>query len=158
MKKPSTLFLKLLIIIIGIGAVAAMLFLPTIEGRNADATLTQVYLNDPFLWFVYIASIPFFIALYQAFKLLTNIDKNRVFSKLSIKAVKNIKYCALSLIGFIAMAEVFILLNEEEDKAGGIAMGIFVAFGSIVIAALATVFQKLLENATDIKSENELTI
>jgi hypothetical protein len=37
-------------------------------------------------------------------------------------------------------------------------LGIFTTFASIVIATTAAVFQRLLQNAVDIKSENDLTV
>jgi DUF2975 family protein len=37
-------------------------------------------------------------------------------------------------------------------------LGIFTTFASIVIATAAAVFQRLLQNAVDIKSENDLTV
>ena len=44
------------------------------------------------------------------------------------------------------------------DPAGFIAMCIVTTFISIVIATAAAVFEKLLQNAVDIKSENDLTV
>src|SRR5262249_55980907 len=66
----STLFLQVVIVLIGIGALALMLWEPTIEGRNAHATLFEIYFKDPFLAYAYVASIAFFAALYQAFRVL----------------------------------------------------------------------------------------
>ena len=68
--RSSTIFLQVVIVLIGIGALALMLWEPHIEGRNAHATLFEIYFKDPFLAYAYIASIPFFVALYQAFKVL----------------------------------------------------------------------------------------
>ena len=70
MKKSSTIFLRVVIVLIGIGALALLLWEPHIEGRNAHATLSQIYFHDPFLALVYLGSIPFFVALYKAFKVL----------------------------------------------------------------------------------------
>lgn len=70
MKKGPAIFLQTVIVLIGIGALAFMLWEPHIEGRNAHATLFEIYFKDPFLAYAYIASTPFFVALYQAFKLL----------------------------------------------------------------------------------------
>jgi len=161
MKKSSTLFLKVVILLIAVGALAGMIWEPQIEGRNAHADLVSIYLRDPFLSYVYVASIPFFVALYQAFKLLGYIDKNKTFSRVSVNAVRNIKYCATTIIGFIMGAEAFLFIvqrGKSDDIAGGVAMGIFIAFISIVIATAAAVFQRLLQNAVDIKSENDLTV
>ncbi len=37
-------------------------------------------------------------------------------------------------------------------------MGILITFGSIVMAAAAAMFERILQNAVDIKSENDLTV
>ena len=133
--------------LVGIGALALMLWEPHIEGRNAHATLFQIYFNDPFLAYAYIASISFFAALYQAFKLLGYARQNRVFSKASVKALRTIKYCAIAIVGFVAIGEIFILFANSDDRAGGVFMGIVIAFGSIVVAAAAAMFERILQDA-----------
>jgi hypothetical protein len=160
MKKSSTIFLQIVIVLIGIGALVVMLWEPHIEGRNAHATLFEIYFKDPFLAYAYIASIPFFVALYQAFKLLGYIGRNEVFSQRSVRALRTIKYCAISLVGFILAAEAyfFIAVRGKDDIAGGVAMGLFMIFVSVVIATAAAVFERLLQSAVDIKSENDLTV
>ena len=67
MKRSSTTFLQVVIVLVGIGTLALMLWEPHLEGRNVNATLFQIYFNDPFLVYAYIGSIAFFVALYQAF-------------------------------------------------------------------------------------------
>lgn len=154
------MFLQAVIVLIGLGALAFMLWEPHIEGRNAHATLFQIYFNDPFLAYAYIASISFFVALYQAFKLLGYIGQNKVFALDSVRALRTIKYCGISLVGFIAAAEVylFIAVRGKDDIAGGVAMGLVMIFLSVVIATAAAVFERLLQSAVDIKSENDLTV
>src|SRR6266446_666571 len=98
MKRGSILFLKAVLVLIGIAALALMLWEPHIEGRNAHATLFEIYFNDPFLAYAYIASIPFFVALYQAFKVLGYTGQNKVFSQAAVKALRTIKYCAIAVI------------------------------------------------------------
>src|SRR3954454_12167615 len=100
MKRSSTRFLQLVIVLIGIGALALLLWEPQIEGRNAHATLFQIYFNDPFLAYAYVASISFFAGLYQAFKLLGYARQNIVFSQASVKAMRTIRFCATAMIGF----------------------------------------------------------
>lgn len=65
MKKGSTVFLQVVVVLIGIGAIALMLWEPHLEGRNAHATTFQIYFEDPFLAYAYTASIAFFVALYR---------------------------------------------------------------------------------------------
>ena len=145
---------------LGIGALALMLWEPHIEGRNAHATLFEIYFKDPFWAYAYIASIAFFVALYQAFTLLGYIGQNKVFSQVAVNDLRTIKYCAMSLVGFIVGAEAyfFIAVRGKDDIAGGVMMGLLMIFVSVVIATAAAVFERTLQNAVDIKSENDLTV
>jgi hypothetical protein len=150
MNRAPISFLRIVIFLIGIGALAFLLWEPHIEGRNAHATFFEIYFKDPFLMYAYIASIPFFVALHQAFKLLGYAGQNKVFSQASVKALRTIKFCALAIIGFVVAGEnIFILFNNSDDRAGGVFMGILIAFGSIVIAATAAMFEGILRDAVD---------
>ena len=158
MKKGSTLFLKLVLCLIAIVVLAGMLWFPKTEGRAANLDLISIY-TDPLIIYCYIASIPFFFGLYQAFKLLNLIDANRAFTQGAVNTLKNMKFASLSLIGFILLAMVYFrFFLHGDDPAGPIALGIMTTFAVSVIATAAAVFQKLLQNAVDIKSENELTV
>lgn len=163
MKKNSTIFLQVVIVLIGILALAIMIRFPLTEGRAVNLDLFSIY-ADPFIVFGYLASIPFFVALYQAFKLLGYIGKNKVFSLDSVKALRTIKYCAIILSFLIIMAAIYIRVSygisptKDDDPAGFIAISIVTTFISIVIATAAAVFEKTLQNAVDIKSENDLTV
>ncbi len=159
MKRSSTVFLQIVIVLIGVGALALLLWEPQIEGVNAHATNFEIYFKDPFLALVYIGSIPFFAALYQAFKVLGYAGHNKIFSKEAVKSLRTIKYCALAIIGFVVIEEIFIMLNHgSDDPAGGVFMGVLITFGSILIATAAAMFERILQNAVDIKSENDLTV
>ena len=162
MKKRSlvapTIFLQGVIVLMAIGALALMLWEPHLEGRNARATLFEIYFKDPFLAYAYLASIPFFVALYQSFKVLGYIGQNKAFSQATVKALRTIKFCALAIIGFVAVGELFIMLGNSDDHAGGVFIGILITFGSVVIASAAAMFERILQNAADIKSENDLTV
>ena len=158
MKKSSTIFLQVVIVLIGIGTLALILWEPHVEGRNAHATLFEIYFKDPFLAYAYIASIPFFVALYQPFKVLGYAGQNKVFSQAAVKSLRTIKFCAIAIIGFVAVGEIFIMLHKSDDRAGGVFMGILITFGSIVVATAAAMFERVLQNAVDMKSENDLTV
>jgi len=159
MKRSSTVFLQAVIVLIGIGAVALLLWEPQLEGRNAHATNLEIYFKDPFLALVYAGSIPFFAALYQAFKVLGYAEHNRVFSPEAVRSLRVIKYCALAIIGFVVIEEVVIMLNHgDDDAAGAVFMGILITFGSIVVATAAAMFERILQKAVDMKSENDLTV
>ena len=159
MKRRPTIFLQIVIVLLGIGSLALLLWEPQIEGRNTHATNFEIYFKDPFLALVYLGSVPFFAALYQAFKVLGYAGQNKIFSKEAVKSLRNIKYCALAIIGFVVIEEIFIILNHgNDDPAGGVFMGVLITFGSIVVATAAAMFERILQNAVNIKSENELTV
>ena len=159
-RRGSTIFLQTVVVLIGIGSLALMLWEPHLEGRNAHATPFEIYFKDPFLAYAYLASIAYFVALYQAFTLLRYIGKNQVFSLESVKALRTIKYCAMALIAMIAgaLAYIFIAVRGKDDIAGGVAIGLSMIFASAIIGTAAAVFERLLQTAVDMKSENDLTV
>ncbi len=158
MNRSSTIFLQIVIVLIGIGALAFMIWEPHIEGRNAHATLFEIYFKDLFLAYAYIASIPLFVALYQAFNVLGYAGHNRIFSQAAVKALRTIKYCAISIIGFVAVSVVFMTFGDRDDRPAGVVMRILITLPSIVVATAAAIFERILQNAVDIKSENDLTV
>ena len=146
--------------VIGIGALALMLWEPHLEGRNAHATLFEIYFNDPFLAYAYLASIAFFVALFQTFTLLGYIGQNKAFSLDSVRALRTIRYCAIALVAMIgaAVAYLFVAVRGKDDIAGGVAIGLLMICVSVVVATVAAVFEGRLQNAVDMKSKNGLTV
>ncbi len=149
--------------LIGIVTLFIMIRFPLTEGRATNLDLLSIY-SDPFILYGYAASIAFFVALYQAFKLLGYIGQNKVFSLNSVKALRTIKYCAIILSILIVMVALYIRISygisptEDDDPAGFIAISIVTTFISIVIATAAAVFESLLQSAVELKSENDLTV
>ena len=158
MKKISIIFLQAVIVLIGVALVILIRF-PLTEGRAANLDLFSIY-SDPFILYGYAASIAFFVALYKAFRLLGYIGQNKVFSSNAVEALKSIKYCAIVLSILIVIAGLYIRIshNKEDDPAGFLAICIVTTFISIVVATAAAIFEKTLQNAIDMKSENDLTI
>lgn len=147
MKKRMTVFFQIVILLVGIGALVFLIYEPQVEGVNAHATLFQIYFKDPFLAYVYAASSLFFLSLYKAFKVLGKVGENEGFSHENVKALRTIKHCALSMVGFVALGEVFIMASESDDRAGGIFMGLIFSLASIATAFAAAKFERILRNA-----------
>ncbi len=155
MKQRSILFLQGAVVLMGMVALAIMIRFPLTEGRAANLDWFSIY-ADPFILYGYAASIPFFIALYKAFTLLGYIGQNKAFSLNSVRTLKSIKYCAISLSIFIVMAGLYIMIfhHKDDDPAGFLAMCIIATFVSLVVATAVAVFEKIFQNGVDIKSEN----
>src|SRR5688572_7783182 len=118
MKAPTinsslALFLQIVVVLIGIGTLGLMLWEPHIEGRNAHATVFEIYFKDPFLAYVYMGSIPFFVALHRAFGLLGHARQKGTFSLVTLNALRVIKRCGLTMLGFVAGGVIIILMHGD---------------------------------------------
>jgi len=158
MKFGATVFLRVVLALIGIGVLAFLIVEPRLEGRNAHATLFEIYFRDPFLAYVYVASIPFFVGLYHGFKVLGFAGRNEEFSPTAVRSVRTIKYCAIALIFFVVGSEVIILSGDSDDRAGGVMMGAAIFFVSLIVATAMTVLERALQHAVELKSEHDLTV
>ena len=156
MKKGSTLFLKASLFAMAFIALTLCIFaLPSFipDGIQYPGIIYPVMIA------LYAAAIPFFLALYQAWKLLTYIDDNSAFSDVSVKALKNIKYCAVAVsICFAACMPFMFRIADLDDAPGLILIWGAITCAPLVIAVFAAVLQKLLKNVIDIKTENDLTV
>ncbi|MBP1963348.1 DUF2975 domain-containing protein [Paenibacillus aceris] len=160
MKRGTTLFLKIAVILIGIPVLALCLFLVPEIGKFAAKLYPDIaYIKYLVFIDLYATAIPFYFALYQAFKLLRYIDKNQAFSELSVRALKSITYCAITISClYVVGMPLFYLIAEKDDAPGIIVIGLVLIFASMVIAVFAAVLQRLLKEAIDIKSENDLIV
>ncbi len=154
MKKGSTLFLKLVIIVMGLAVFGiAGIALPY-------EMITNGIKNDlMFFLLLYLTCIPFYIALYQGIKLLGYINNNTAFSINSVKALDKIKYCAMVMtVLYVACLPWIFRAAQEDDAPGMILMWLAFSGAPLVIAVFAALLQMLLENVLDIKLENDLTV
>ena len=159
MKRISILFLQVVIVLIGIVALSILIRFPLTEGRAQNLDLFSIYF-DPFILYGYASSIAFFVALYKAVQLLGYIRQDKLFSSAAVRTLQSIKYCAIIVSISIVMAGLYISLfhAKEDDPAGFLAMCIVLIFISIVAATAVAVLEKILQNAIDMKTENDLTI
>ena len=158
MKRYSTIFLKTALILIGIPVFALCIFGAFWLAHN-PANPDYAHMLYPILIGMYVSAVPFYTALYNAFRILSYIDKNKAFSQISVKALKNITYCAIAISTlYLGLMPFVYLLAEQEDAPGLIIMGMVPIFASMVVAVFAAVLQRLLQDAIAIKSENDLTV
>ncbi len=148
MSRSSAVFLQTVVVLFGLAALVFLLGEPHVEGRNAHATWFEIYFKDPFLAYVYVGSIPLFMALHRAFRLLGDVSRTGQFSSATVNALRTIKICALVVIGFIAGAAVIILLmGDGEDRPAGIFMTVLAASGMGAVALAASFFGRTLQSA-----------
>jgi hypothetical protein len=156
MNPRTALLLQIAIVLLGSAVLVFLLWEPHLEGRNAHATPFEVYFHDPFLAYVYVGSIPFFAALYQAFQLLGQVHKTGTFSQDSIDRLRVIKFCALAMIGFVAGGVVWILLTgDPDDRPAGLFMCLLVTVGASVIAIGAAMFARGLQKGLKVSDSSK---
>jgi hypothetical protein len=160
MKQVSTLFLKATLFVMGAAVLAFCIFaIPAIGNGVGEEWPHLSYLKYPILIGGYVSALPFFIALYQAFKLLNYIDKNTAFSPMSVQALKYIKYCGIAMsVLYVAGMPILFQIADADDAPGLVVLGMLLSAAPAVIAVFAAILQKLTQKAIDIKSENELTV
>ena len=154
MKKASTFFLRT--VIIGMGAVVLGLCVFVLPlGIMTDHT----GMYKPILLGMYVPAIPFFIALWETLKLLKYIDADTAFSEHSVVSLKRIKQCGkvISILYALGMPYIF-HVADKDDAPGVVLIGVVIVFASLSVAVFAAVLERLLQNAIEIKRENDLTV
>jgi len=148
-KLSSTFFLKIVAFLIGIAVLIVCIYwLPQAAIRDAKVRPGD-YSIYPLLICAYGICITFSVALYQAYKLLSSININNAFSKVSIKSMEVIKKCAFTIIFFILVLIVYLrifAMFTGEDAAGPIALGLIGILVAAIIAAIIDVLQKPIKD------------
>ncbi|MGG0486851.1 DUF2975 domain-containing protein [Priestia aryabhattai] len=158
MKQSSTIILKIALFLMGAPVLALGIF-GLFYLANNTANSDYSYILYPAVSIMYLSVIPYFLTLYQAFRLLIYIDKNKAFSSISVIALKKIKYYAIVISGlYVIMMPFVFLIADKDDAPGLIIVGMVPIFASLVIAVFAAVLKRLLQQAIDIKSENDYTV
>ena len=160
-EKGSTLILRLAIICLAFAVVGlCILILPPINREWASEFPQMTYAKYPVIAGFLSTAIIFFVALHQAWKLLGYIDRNKAFSRASVKSLNIIKYCAVAIsIFYMAGLPIIYQIAQDEDAPGLILMysAIFIGI-PLAVAVFIAVAKRLLSSAIAIKSENDLTV
>lgn len=142
-KTASAFLLRTTVVLLGLGVLAFLLLEPWFEGVNANAAgFVDVYLDDPFLAYAYMASVPFFAALLQLWKVLGYAGRNELSSTRSVKALRTLRYCASVMPVLIAIGVVWLLSVETDDRPPIVMMGMITMFISVSVAIAAGVLEK----------------
>lgn len=160
MRKKSTIFLRAVCIFIALGMLALAIF-----------AFPQIWLGIPedypsvgnaalgIMIIMYTTVIPFYIGLWQVFRILNLIDREAAFSTESVSALRTIKYCS-AIIGalFVINVPLLVPIADADDAPGLIVLGMIIASIPISFAVFVAVLQRLLRDAVLFKSENDLTV
>ena len=139
--KIEILLLKLFTILLGI---FVLLFLLLVIPDETD--FTKLGILTPFVISIYISSIPFYISIYNLFKLLIQIEKEVFFSKNSINILKRIKYSTYSFsLIYILQIPIMYYIATKDDAPGILLLILILSFTPLVIGISISILQKILE-------------
>ena len=161
MKRCSTIILRCAVFLAG-ALILTLCGLTTILSVKElfSVTADYDYLTYILLIGTYASAAPFFIALYQALKLLNYIDSDRVFTELSVKALRIITHCAMAVFVVCTLGGLpfFYAIAQLDDAPGAIIIGMAISGVAFIVAVFASVLNRLLQDVIEIKTENDLTI
>lgn len=158
MQRGKIIFLKLAIGFIGVLVlILCISWMPGLAKTFIKNNPEFLFFRYPILAGIYFAAIPFYLALYQALRLLNYIESNSAFSELAVNSLRVIKYCAVAIV-IIYTGEILFLGIQKLLHPGIMIMGVTIIFAALTISFFADVLQELLRNALEIKSENDLTV
>lgn len=160
MKRFATIFLRAAIIFMAVGVSAlCTLLLPSLWGDVAVEFPDYSYAVYVVFSAMFVAALPFFIGLFGAWRLLKYIDMGMSFTKQAAKSVAIIACAAgfISLIYIISMP-FFYVWADNDDAPGLVVIGMVLVGVPMVIAVFAFLLRHLITEATELKSENELTV
>ncbi|MGO4375914.1 DUF2975 domain-containing protein, partial [Paenibacillus sp. MCAF20] len=86
------------------------------------------------------------------------IDRGYAFSESSVRALRTIKRCGITISVFITLGVLFVVIFIDDDITHIITLGALSIFASSVIASFAALLQKVLRDVIRIKIENDLTV
>jgi hypothetical protein len=156
--RPSTAFLQAVTVVVGVMVLTALVFEPHLEGRNTNATLVDIYFRDPFLLFVYVGSIPFFVTLCHTFRLLGHVGSgDRRLSWHSLRAAQLIRSWVRVTLGFVAVG-VAILMITGDERPVALFLGLVPTMPLLTIAWSAASFERLLQRRIDLQTDDDLTV
>lgn len=147
-KRGSTTFLKGIMFLAGMAALALCIWLPEIAVTDAKVHPDTAYFLIPFLVCAYGFCIAFSVALYQSYKLVTYIEKNNAFSELSLKSLEIIKKCAYVVICLIVLGIVSLKVLSKvtgDDAAGPTALCLLGIMATSIFIAIIDTLQKPLK-------------
>lgn len=152
MKKTNILRLCVVIMALTTLLTAIMMF-PKLMGTITEAPPIILVIQLGF----YLRLIPFLIGLYQVWNILVLLKKGHAFSIGVINGLRNIKYCAASILIIYLIGMGILSINDMANIASMINAG-EVAFKAGTLLLFSGVFQELIQKAYDIKIENDLTV
>ena len=160
MKKASTRFLRVAVSAIGLGVLALCVFLLPVMWMDACVEWPEHgYVVRGVVVAMYVSTVPFYLGIYNGWRVLNAIDKGTAFSARAIAALKVVALsaCSIGLVYALSLP-LFYVWAENTDAPGLMVIGMFLTGMPVTIGIAIELLRRLLIEAVALKSENDLTV
>ena len=149
----STRISIILSILFFLGCIVGIFFMPHLVDTFISITETvsnrsAITSGGKILIFIFSYAVLFDLMLADnfLFLLLKRVQKSLVFTKKSIALIRGVAWCCLALGGFFGLLGIYFRLSLVP------------AFAAVFLGLCLRVVKNVIEQATEIKSENDLTV
>lgn len=157
-RKELAKWLKMVIVFAALIGVFLCIVLAPALGHDAVSMNPELdYMFWPCLIFIWITAIPFYVALYKVWLICQEISKDNSFCLENAKRLKEISKLALSECIFYLIGMI-ILLSMNLLHPSVFFMMTFIIFVGVSIGIVSAALSHLVEKASELKNENDLTI
>ncbi|MBA4534532.1 DUF2975 domain-containing protein [Brevibacillus halotolerans] len=157
-QKELSSWLKLIIMFCGISGVLLCIYIAPEIGKKVlleSKNLQDLY--NPFIGFIWITGIPFFIALVLGWQICSDIAFDQAFTVKNADRLKRIS--VLSMIeGVLYVLALFYLFVVGSYHTNILVFIVMFLFFSVVISVFTSMLSHLVRKASEIKQDNDLTI
>ncbi len=158
-EKGSTLFLRAAAGVIGLGILALCALLLPVMWMDAYREYPLYgYVVRVIVAAMYLSAVPFYIGIYNGWRVLDAIDRGRAFTVRSVRALRTVAWCAGSISIIYLVSLPFFYIWAKGDAPGLMVIGLFLVGMPLIICVAVGLLRRLLVEAVTIKSENDLTV
>lgn len=153
-----TKWLEIIAILAGIlGFIFLLFILPSIGLDIIRVNPEYAYMYYPTMFYLIITAIPFYMVLFEAWKIFKEIEKDNSFSLINAKSLFKISRISLVevLLFFISA---ILLITQDLLHPSILILIILIMFIAFAVSICSAVLSHLVEKAITIQQENDLTI
>lgn len=157
-QKELSIWLKFLVTLAGVmGIVLCFWFAPVFGRMMAENDPSLAHMYWPCLIYIWIACIPVYLALFEAWKIFSNIGNDKSFVTENVHRLKRITKLSITEVMMYFFAAIVLLMVDMVNIQIFIVIFI-ILFASMFVSVCASVLSHLVRKAVQLQDENDLTI
>lgn len=157
-QRELSIWLKLIIIFCSCIGVLFCMYIGPKMGKAVLLESEQLKeLYNPFVSFIWITGVPYFIALFLGWKICLDIAVDEAFTSQNAKRLKAISILSM-MEGILYIGALLYIFIVGDYHTSILVILLLILFFSVVISIFTSLLSHLVRKASDIKEDNDLTI